>query len=347
VRIHDYLLDVPLSRHSTRLHRFETAPLSELPKLDPREQHFRIGVDGLNVFLRHLGPASTSGASKTVLYIHGATFPSALSVAHRFDGRSWRDELNAAGFDVWGLDFLGYGGSDRYPEMARSPEDMEPLGRSEPASRQVERAAEFITEYHGRARISVIAHSWGSMATGLFAGRRPELVDRLVFFAPIAQRPRRSEAERFPAWRLVSLQEQWQRFTEDVPAGDAILSQHHFDEWGPLYLDTDPKSRTRSPASVQVPTGPVQEIAEAFACQLAYDPASITSPIAIIRGAWDTLVTDADASWLFEALKNAPIKRDVKISRGTHLMHLEASRYALYREAQTFLDAGDQAADAT
>ena len=56
-------------------------------------------------------------------------------------------------------------------------------------------------------------------------------------------------------------------------------------------------------------------------------------------------MTDADARWLFDALKNALNKRDVKISRGTHLMHLESSRYALYREAQTFLEAGDQPAD--
>ena len=36
------------------------------------------------------------------------------------------------------------------------------------------------------------------------------------------------------------------------------------------------------------------------------------------------------------------IKRDVKFSHGTHLMHLEASRYALYREAQNFLTGGDE-----
>jgi len=29
-------------------------------------------------------------------------------VAHRFDGKSWRDALNEAGFDVWGLDFYGF-----------------------------------------------------------------------------------------------------------------------------------------------------------------------------------------------------------------------------------------------
>ena len=321
----------------------------DLPKLDPRERHHRIAIgDDLNIFLRHLGPSFNAKTAKAVLYVHGATFPSALSIAHRFDGYSWRDALNAAGFDVWGLDFLGYGGSDRYPEMARSADGRPALGRAESASRQLERAAEFIAEYHGGIRISIIAHSWGSMATGLFAGRRPELIDRLVFFAPIAERPRQSEAERFPAWRLVSLEEQWRRFTVDVPAGEsAVLSRRHFDEWGALYLDSDPQSRTRSPASVQVPTGPVQEIAEAFAGRLAYDLASITAPVAIIRGAWDSLVTDADARWLFDALKKAPIKRDVKISRGTHLMHLEESRYALYREAQTFLDAGDQPANAS
>ena len=323
--------------------------LSDLPKLDPREQHFRIGVqNGLSIFLRYLGPASAPTTSRAVLYVHGATFPSALSIAHRFDGYSWRDALNAAGFHVWGLDFLGYGGSDRYSEMTQSAEGMPALGRAEPASRQIETAAEFIAEHHNGIRISIIAHSWGSMATGLFAGRRPELIDRLVFFAPIAKRLEQSEAQRFPAWRLVSLEEQWRRFTEDVPAGESgVLSRHHFDEWAPLYLGTDPESRKRFPASVQVPTGPVQEIAEAFAGQLAYNPASIISPIAIIRGAWDSIVTDSDAQWLFDALENAPIKRDVKISRGTHLMHLEESRYAVYREAQTFLDAGDQAARAS
>jgi hypothetical protein len=51
-----------------------------------------------------------------------------------------------------------------------------------------------------------------------------------------------------------------------------------------------------------------------------------------------------DARWLFDALKASPIRRDVKIARTTHLMHLEQNCYALYREAQTFLN-GDHPAD--
>ena len=317
---------------------------SELSKLDPREQHFRVADDrDRTLFLRHLGPTTPSHSPKIVLYIHGATFPSALSIAHRFDGWSWRDHLNAAGYDVWGLDFLGYGGSDRYQEMSLSPEAVLPLGRAESACRQIDRAVSFILREQSAERISIIAHSWGSMAAGQFASRHPERVNRLVFFAPIAERWRQTLARTFPAWRLVSLQEQWDRFTEDVPdRAVPVLSRDHFDEWGSLYLDTDQESRTRSPASVKVPCGPVQEIAEAHAGHLAYVPELVRAPVAIIRGEWDHLVSDADAQWLFQALHASPLKRDIKISRATHLMHLEQGRHALYRETQLFLDEGHQ-----
>ena len=67
------------------------------------------------------------------------------------------------------------------------------------------------------------------------------------------------------------------------------------------------------------------------------------APVAIIRGEWDGLIPDDDARWLFDALTAAAIKRDIKISRATHLMHLERMRYALYRESIAFLLADDQA----
>jgi pimeloyl-ACP methyl ester carboxylesterase len=316
------------------------------PKLDSKEEHFRIAshLQGLTLFLRYLPPnAPQTDTSKVALYVHGATFQSALSIAHRFDGRSWRDELADAGFHVWGLDFLGFGASDPYPEMTVPAEGNQALGRAEAASRQIERAVHFICDHHGVPKISIIAHSWGTIATGRFAGNCADLVERLVFFWPITWRRKKAEHQSFPAWRLVSLKEQWDRFTAEVPPGEsAVLSKHHFEEWGPLYLDTDPESRTRSPASVKTPSGPLQDIAAAGAGDLGYDPGLIRAPLAIIRGKWDSFSTDADARWLFDALKASPVKRDVKISRATHLMHLEENRHALYRETQTFLRGGDR-----
>jgi len=312
-------------------------------KLDPREEHFRIAGHhpGSMLFLRHLAPAS--GGRGVVLYVHGGTFPSALAVAHRFDGRSWRDELCDAGFHSWALDFHGFGRlSDPYPEMELPAESGEPLGRAEDASRQLESAVRFICEHHRVARISIIAHSWGTIVTGRFAGRRPELVDRLVFFGPIAPREPAGERQRLPGWRMISLDDQWQRFTETVPQGEApVLLHRHFAEWGERYLDVDPESRTRTPAAVKVPSGAFQDIYDAWNGELAYDPGRVCAPVAIIRGEWDGMCTDRDARWLFDALIASPVRRDVKIGRATHLMHLESSRYALYREAEAFLTAGD------
>jgi pimeloyl-ACP methyl ester carboxylesterase len=305
-----------------------------MQKLDSRESHFKIPSphNGLHLFLRHLPPPEGVQPNGIVLYVHGGTFSSALSIAHRFDGRSWRDELCAAGFHVWGLDFHGFGHfSDTYPDT----DPNTPLGRTADASRQLEHAVRFILTHHGAKRLSLIAHSWGTMVAGHLAGRCPELIDRMVFFGPIARRMPLADAPKLPAWRLITLQDQWDRFTADVPPDQApVLSKRHFDEWGQAYLDSDPDSRDRDPPAVKTPAGAFQDIFDAWAGILSYDPTLIQTPVAIIRGEWDSMCTDADAAFLLNTLSNS---RDVKIPRATHLMHLEENRYALYRQAEAFL----------
>jgi hypothetical protein len=44
-----------------------------------------------------------------------------------------------------------------------------------------------------------------------------------------------------------------------------------------------------------------------------------------------------DARALSEAFTGTPLKRDITLSRGTHLMHLESHRRALHRESICFL----------
>jgi pimeloyl-ACP methyl ester carboxylesterase len=323
-----------------------------MPKLDPREQHFRIPSphQGLQLFLRRLEPvARADGSAPPVLYVHGGTFPSALSIAHRFDGYSWRDALCEAGFDVWGLDFHGFGVSDRYPEMDEPPEAHPSLCGAADAAEQIAAGARFILQHVGQSKLSLIAHSWGSLPTGRFAGAHPDLVQRLVLFGPIARRTSSGsdKAPPAPAWRIVTLANQWARFIEDVPAGEPpVLSRAHFDEWGERYLDSDSASRSRDPIGVKVPTGPFNDIRHAWHGAFPYDPGQLRAPVAIIRGEWDGLIPDADARWLFDAIKASPMKRDIKIGHATHLMHLEAMRYALYRESIAFLRADDQAPSA-
>ena len=323
--------------------------IRDIPLLDPREEHFRIPGPhpGLSLFLRYLrSERPISAERRPVLYVHGATFPSAVSIAHRFDGTSWRDALNDAGFDVWAFDFQGFGYSDRYTEMRQAAAESPPLCDAKDGANQVEAVVRFILRHLAAARISLVAHSWGSMPACRFAGVHPDMVDRLVLFGPIARRPPRRyvTAATAPAWREISVEDQWKRFIEDVPANEPpVLSRAHFGEWGERYLDSDADSRERVPPSVRVPSGPFADILRAWHGELGYDPALVRAPVALIRGEWDGLVPDEDARWLFDAFSASPVKRDIKISRATHLMHFELMRTALYQETNTFL-LGDKSA---
>lgn len=199
--------------------------------LDPREQTFLIdgGREGLLILLRRL-PYAGSANRGPVLYLHGATFPSVLSIAYRFSDGSWRDALCNAGFDVWALDFLDFGGSDRYPEMEAEAQAHGPLGLAMEAGDQVEAAARFLLDHDQRQRLAPITQSWGSMPAGLFAARCPTLVDRIVMFAPLARRdgPRYTPRPNLPAWKLVNNEEQWTCFVEDVPLRTARALARRF-----------------------------------------------------------------------------------------------------------------------
>src|ERR1700691_2130183 len=107
-------------------------------RLDEREQVFLVPGprEGMSLFLRRLAPLSGL-RQRAVLYVPRATFPSALSIAHRFDGRSWRDALCDAGFSVWGLDFYGFGHSDHYPEMSQAADINAPLGLAAESAEQL------------------------------------------------------------------------------------------------------------------------------------------------------------------------------------------------------------------
>jgi hypothetical protein len=95
------------------------------------------------------------------------------------------------------------------------------------------------------------------------------------------------------------------------------------------------------PRRVKTPLGPFSEIIKAWHGHLVYDPALVRAPVAIIRGEWDGLMLDDDAKWLFDAFTRSPEKRDIKIGRATHLMHLEAMRSSLWQESINFLLGGD------
>lgn len=310
---------------------------------------------GLTLALHHRPPSPRGGerpSGRSVLFVHGATFPSALAAGYRFDGRSWMDDLAAEGFDVWALDFLGYGESSRYPEMD-GPMDGAPLGRAPDAARQIAAAVAAIRARQHVERVSIIAHSWGTIPAGLFATEQAGWVDRLVLFGAVGPTSPSSSPSTAPApsssappapaappsrYGLVTAEQQRARFTGYVPAGhDQVFAARLLDPWLAAYLAADPTSAARQPASVRVPSGAAADLGAARRGTLGYDPGAILAPTLIIRGEWDTVTTADVVAWLFERLSRARDRRSVLLSRGTHVMHLESGRTALYREVALFL----------
>lgn len=295
---------------------------------------------GLELSIVHQPPPPGVAARGCVLYVHGATFPSGLAVGFRFDHLSWMDHLANAGFDAWAFDFHGYGASSRYREMNEAPTTNEPLGRTPIAAEQIDAVARFVLARTNRDRLHLIAHSWGTQPAASFASRQPERIDRLVLFAPILRRelPNLPSPESLPAYRFWTIEEQWNRFVEDVPKGHpAVLLKRHFERWAPAYLATDPASASRTPPSVITPAGPQADILASWSGTLPYEPAAIGAATLVVRGEWDSLCTDADVQWLRATFRRGVTLRDTKIPKATHLMHLEEARVDLYRATRAFL----------
>lgn len=301
-------------------------------------------ASGYQIALSHL-PAHCESDTKSVLYVHGATFPSALSVGFKFDGRSWMDDLASNGFNVWALDFVGYGGSGRYESNGDNTILSRLPGRCDEAMSQIEQATSFALAHDGTDQMSIIAHSWGTIPAGRFAADLSRVIDRLILFGPIARRDGARNDEKLPDTRLITIKEQFDRFTEDVPDGELpVLEKRHFDLWAETYLASDPESGGHNPPAVSVPCGPVADIRDAWSGAFPYDPARIKAPTLIVRGEWDSLCTDVDADWLIGALTNTVQKHDIKIAAATHLMHLEKSRHKLYEISRSFLSGASQGA---
>lgn len=267
--------------------------------------------------------------SPAVLYVHGATFPSALSVGFSFGDGSWMDDWNRRGFDAWAFDFAGFGESGRYAAMSEPADRHPPLCRAPEAALQIASVLELMTPEIGAARVSLVAHSWGGAPAALAAIAQAERIDRLVLFAPVARPTGVTAPAVQPAWADISNEAQYARFVEDVPKDHAPVLEG-FHRWAPAYLASDPGAAARVPPAVRVPYGPLTDNVETRAGRLAWDPARLTRPLSIVRGAWDSVCADRDAAVILDAATAAPSRHDCKLDAGTHLMHLETGRHALY-----------------
>src|ERR1044071_9185966 len=81
------------------------------------EDYTIVGGDAdVRLFLHNKRPRSTSALARperTVLFVHGLTYPGSAAFDLPLGGRSWMDDLARNGFDTWCVDVRGFGRSTR------------------------------------------------------------------------------------------------------------------------------------------------------------------------------------------------------------------------------------------
>src|SRR5260221_14676989 len=107
-----------------------TAAFAEPPKIAVEEMMVPAGDPGIEIYVRNKRPADMTAfrPERTLLFVHGATYPAHTSFDLKLDGVSWMDYIAARGYDVYLLDIRGYGKSTRPREMDHKPDPNAPVG---------------------------------------------------------------------------------------------------------------------------------------------------------------------------------------------------------------------------
>ena len=309
------------------------------------EDHLVPVGDGLSLFVRNKRARDheADSTAPTVLFVHGATYPSSVTFDYAIDGKSWMDRMAEAGFDAWCVDLLGYGRSDRPAAMGEAPEANAPLVDTDKAVADVSAVMDVILHARGLERLCLIGYSWGTMICGALAGQRADTVARLVLYGTAWIKTTASAlTDGAPpgAYRVVEAEAMRQRWLIGIAPEQAqeLATPEAMAAWCDAAVASDPESQGHTPPRLRAPAGVVKDVlAYHGAGKAYYDPGQIRAATLIVVGEWDAETTPEQGRAVFDLLVNAAERRYVVIGKATHSMLLEKRRFALYQTVEEFL----------
>jgi pimeloyl-ACP methyl ester carboxylesterase len=303
--------------------------------------------DGLQIYVRNKRPAdmTTFTPGRTLVFVHGATYPASTAFDLSLDGLSWMDFIARRGFDVYLLDLPGYGRSTRPAAMDGPADGGAPVETTAEAVRDYAAVADWVMKRRHIDRIDVMGWSWGTTIAGGFAAENPSKVNRLVLYAPVwlsQARPPTGDAAHLGAYRLVTRDAAMARWMTGVPEDKKadLIPPGWFDAWQKATWATDPKAATADPPTLRAPNGVIADIRGYYMSGRAtYDPQRITAPTLLIQAEWDHDTPPYMAQALFPLLTRAAWKQYDLLGEGTHTVMMEKNRMQLFEAVQTFLEA--------
>ena len=320
---------------------------AQAPNIVMEEMMVPSSDPGIEIFVRNKRRAdmNTFRPERTLVFVHGATYPAHTAFDLKLDGMSWMDYIAARGYDVYLLDLRGYGKSTRPKEMAEDAKANPPIVRGDTAVRDIGSVVDLVLKRRDIPRLNLMGWSWGTTLMATYTSQNAAKVERLVLYAPAWIRTTPSLVQAgpgpTPAYRTVRKDQARDRWLTGVPDDRKtnLIPAGWFEAWADATWATDPKSAEATPPVLRAPNGVVQDGVEFFGAGKAYyDPAKVTVPTLLVVAEWDRDTPPYMAQTLFPLLVNAPGKRLVMLAEGTHTIIMEKNRLKLFEAVQSFLD---------
>ena len=285
--------------------------------------HARKGNVTLAMYRKRLHAPGPNGAKLPVLFlVHGSSISALPSFDLTVPGAgeySLMDVFARYGFDVWTMDFEGYGKSSVTS------------GNSDIASGVADlRAATPVVEREtGQSKFHFVGESSGAIRAAAFAVAEPGRVDRLVLEAFTYT------GKGSPTLSKRGEQTEFYRTHNRRPRGeDMIKSIFTRDKPG----TSDPRvplaiAKAEMPNGDSVPTGTYLDMTANLPL---VDPTKVQSPVLMVRGQYDGISTEEDLLDFFTKLPT-PDKQYVVIPGAAHAVGMSLTRADLWHVTHEFL----------
>ena len=298
---------------------------------------------GIELYVRnkHAAGVSDFGPDRTLLFVHGATYPAEVMFDLPLGGESWMDFIAGRGFDVYLMDLRGYGRSTRPKEMDEPADANPPIVTTDVAIRDVAAVVDHILSKRGIDRLDLLGWSWGTAIMAGYAQANPAKVSRLALYATVW-----TFADRLPepsgAYRTVQRQAAHDRWLRGVPPAKAkaLIPDAWFDAWAKATFATDQWGAAQDPPVLRAPNGVMLDFHRFWHAdgEPTWDPARVTAPVLLVQGEWDQDTPLYMSQAVFPKLTGAPWKRYTVIGEGTHMLMVEKNRQQLFDVVQAFLE---------
>jgi pimeloyl-ACP methyl ester carboxylesterase len=266
-------------------------------------------------------PDSSDPALPVLFLVHGSSASGRSSFDLQVPQRDYSlmDHFARLGYDVWTMDFEGYGRSDRTDSNSDISSGADDLAE----------AMKIVQGSTGQDRVFMYGGSSGALRACLYAQRNPGRVERLMASAVVytgagsptlARRREKLDEYRASTRRKVDRAFIHSMFTRDKPGTSEMIA-------------ADALADAELALGDSVPTGTYLDMCANLP---VVDPTKIECAVCMIRGEYDGIAAEEDLLDFFSKLPSKD-KQFVFISGLAHAATLGINRHKFWHAMQSFM----------